>query len=69
MPVKHATSPEPGLLAQLNSAVLSLMDQSGVRNVARPLHYFDAHPEQALASYSLARIPSIRIGKPCLGFG
>jgi len=49
MPVKHATSPEPGLLAQLNSAVLSLIDQSGVRNVARPLRYFDAHPEQALA--------------------
>ncbi len=39
----------PGLLAQLNSAVLSCMDRAGVRNVARQMRYFDAHPEQALA--------------------
>lgn len=39
----------PGLLAQLNSAVLSFMDRAGVRNVARQMRYFDAHPEQALA--------------------
>jgi predicted transposase YbfD/YdcC len=38
-----------GLLAQLNSTVLSLMDRAAVRNVARQMRYFDAHPEQALA--------------------
>ncbi len=43
------TGPVPGLLAQLNSAVLSLMDRAGVHNVARQMRYFDAHPEQALA--------------------
>ena len=43
------TGPVPGLLAQLNSAVLSFMDRAGVRNVARQMRYFDAHPEQALA--------------------
>ncbi len=43
MPVKHATSPVPGLLAQLNSTVLSLMDRTGVRNVARQMRSFDAH--------------------------
>ena len=48
MPAKHATSPVPGLLAQLNSTVLSLMDRAGVRNVARQMRFFDAHPEQAL---------------------
>jgi hypothetical protein len=49
MSVKHATSPVPGLLAQLNSTVLSLMDRAGVGNVARQMRYFDAHVEQALA--------------------
>ena len=43
------TGPVPGLLAQLNSTVLCLMDRAGVRNVARQMRYFDAHPEQALA--------------------
>jgi len=43
------TGPVPGLLAQLNSTVLSLMDRAGVRNVARQMRYFDAHVEQALA--------------------
>ena len=42
------TAPHPGLLAQLNSTVLSLMDRAGVRNVARQMRYFDAHLEQAL---------------------
>lgn len=42
------TGATPSLLAQLNSAVLSLMDRLGVRNVARQMRYFDAHPEQAL---------------------
>lgn len=43
------TGPVPGLLAQLNSTVLSLMDRAGVHNVARQMRFFDAHPEQALA--------------------
>jgi predicted transposase YbfD/YdcC len=43
------TGPVPSLLAQFNSAVLSLMDRVGVCNVARQMRYFDAHPEQALA--------------------
>ena len=43
------TGPLPGLLAQLNSTVLSLMDRAGVRNVARQMRYFDAYPAQALA--------------------
>ncbi len=43
------TGAVPGLLAQLNSTALSLMDRLGVRNVARQMRYFDAHPEQALA--------------------
>src|SRR6266480_3234222 len=43
------TGPVPSLLAQLNSAVLSLMDRVAVGNVARQMRYFDAHPEQALA--------------------
>jgi hypothetical protein len=49
MRVKHATSPVPSLLAQLNRTVLGLMDRAGVRTVARQMRYFDAHPEQALA--------------------
>jgi hypothetical protein len=43
------TGPVPGLLAQLNSAVLSLMDRLGVGNVARQTRYFDAHLDPALA--------------------
>src|SRR5437667_10678809 len=43
------TGPVPSLLSQLNSTALSLMDRLGVRNVARQMRYFDAHPEQALA--------------------
>jgi predicted transposase YbfD/YdcC len=39
----------PSLLAQLNSTALCLMDRVGVRNVARQMRYFDAHPDQALA--------------------
>ena len=49
MRVTLATSPVPSLLAQLNSAVLSLMDRVGVCNVARQMRSFDAHREQALA--------------------
>jgi predicted transposase YbfD/YdcC len=43
------TGAVPGLLAQLNSTALSLLDRLSVRNVARQMRYFDAHPEQALA--------------------
>jgi len=43
------TGPVPGLLAQLNSTVLSLMDRAGVGNVARQMRSFEAHVEQALA--------------------
>lgn len=43
------TGQVPSLLAQLNSAVLCLMDRAGVHNVARQMRYFDAHVEQALA--------------------
>ena len=43
------TGPVPSLLAQLNSAVLSLMHRAGVCTVARQMRDFDAHPEQALA--------------------
>jgi len=42
------TGPVPGLLARLNSTVLSLMDRAGVCNVARQMRYFNAHLEQAL---------------------
>ena len=42
------TGPVPGLLAQLNSTVLSLMDRMGVRNVVRQMRYFNAHCQQAL---------------------
>ncbi len=42
------TGPVPGLLAQLNSTVLSLLDRVGVRNVARQMRYFNAHYQQAL---------------------
>lgn len=42
------TGAVPGLLARLNSTVLSLMDRLGVRNVARQARYFDAELEQAI---------------------
>ena len=42
------TGAVPGLLARLNSAVLSLMDRLGVRNVAKQARYFDADIEQAI---------------------
>lgn len=42
------TGSVPSLLAQLNSAVLNLMDRAGVRNVARQMRYFDASLDNAL---------------------
>lgn len=42
------TGATPSVLAQLNSAVLSLMDRLGVRNVARQSRYLQAHPEYAI---------------------
>lgn len=54
------TWPVPTLLAQLNSTVLILMDRVGVRNVARQMRYFDAHPDQALAFVLTGPVPSLR---------
>lgn len=45
----------PSVPAQLNSAVLSLMDQAGVGNVARPMRSFDASLEQALSLFFSGR--------------
>jgi hypothetical protein len=42
------TGSAPALLARLNSAVLSLMDLLGERNVPRQARFFEAHVEQAL---------------------
>lgn len=42
------TGAAPSRLAQLNCAVLSLMDRLGVRNVARQSRYLQAHPEHAI---------------------
>lgn len=42
------TGSVPGLVAQLNSTVLSLLDRVGVRNVARQMRYFNAYCQQAL---------------------
>ena len=42
------TGAAPGILARLNSAILSLMDRLGVQNVARQARFFDAHVEQAV---------------------
>lgn len=42
------TGPAPGILACLNSAILSLMDRLGIGNVARQARFFDAHLDQAL---------------------
>lgn len=42
------TGAAPGILARLNSAILSLMDRLGVHNVARQARFFDAHVDQAL---------------------
>ncbi len=38
----------PAILACLNSALLSLMDRLGVRNVARQVRFFDARIDQAV---------------------
>jgi len=42
------TGAAPGILARINSAVLSFMDRLGVRNVPRQARFFDAHPEAAI---------------------
>ena len=42
------TGAAPSILAQLNSAILGLMDRLGVHNVARQLRFFDAHLDQAI---------------------
>jgi hypothetical protein len=42
------TGAAPGILARLNSALLSFMDRLGVHNVARQARFFDAHVDQAV---------------------
>lgn len=42
------TGKAPGMLACLNSAILSLLDRLGIRNVPRQARFFDAHLDQAL---------------------
>jgi predicted transposase YbfD/YdcC len=42
------TGTAPGILARLNSAVLSVMDRLGIRNVPRQARFFDAHVDQAV---------------------
>jgi hypothetical protein len=42
------TGAAPGLLARLNSAILSFMDRLGVANVPRQIRFFDAHVDQAV---------------------
>jgi predicted transposase YbfD/YdcC len=42
------TGAAPGILARLNSAILSCMDRLGVHNVARQARFFDAHVDQAV---------------------
>lgn len=44
------TGAAPGILARLNSAILSLMDRLGVHNVARQARFFDACVDQAVAA-------------------
>jgi hypothetical protein len=45
------TGATPGNLACLNSAILSLMDRLGVRNVARQARFFDARVDQAVQAF------------------
>jgi predicted transposase YbfD/YdcC len=45
---QRRTGAPPSRLAQLNSAVLSLMDRLGARHVARQMRYFAAEYDQAL---------------------
>jgi predicted transposase YbfD/YdcC len=42
------TGAAPGILARLNSAILSLTDRLGVHNVPRQARFFDAHVDQAV---------------------
>jgi len=42
------TGAAPGILARLNSAILSFMDRLGVENVPRQFRFFDAHLDQAV---------------------
>lgn len=42
------TGAAPGILARLNSAILSFMDRLGVENVPRQARFFDAHVDQAV---------------------
>jgi hypothetical protein len=42
------TGAAPGILARLNSAILSLMDRLGVHDVPRQARFFDRHVDQAV---------------------
>ena len=42
------TGAAPGILARLNSALLSLMDRLGIQNIPRQARFFDAHVDQAV---------------------
>jgi len=42
------TGAAPGILARLNSAILSFMDRLGIHNVARQARFFDAHVDLAV---------------------
>ncbi len=44
------TGAAPGMLACLNSAILSLMDRLGICNLPRQARFFDAHVDQAVAA-------------------
>lgn len=47
------TGVAPGILACLNSAILSLMDRLGIHNVARQARFFDARLDQAVQALLL----------------
>lgn len=42
------TGAAPGILARLNSALVSLMDRLGIENIPRQARFFDAHVDQAV---------------------
>jgi hypothetical protein len=58
------TGAAPGILARLNSAVLSLMDRLGVHNVPRQARFFDAHVEGDGMLSSLVIALFFRMGRP-----
>lgn len=51
------TGSMPSILARLNSAVLSFMDDLGVRNVTRQIRYLETNVEQAVQLLLTGRCP------------